>query len=313
MKNFKYITNSGLKLSGKYFIFPQKSKKSVENSHDFILIHAFPFDSDMYVHNFEDGKLIDALNEVSLIKGKIRIILPDLPGFGKSELFSSKPLNLLPYVEIIKEIVNHFQIQSLILGGCSMGGYIALEFVRNYSDLIEGLVLIDTKPDADDEDQIQNRLDTIDMLEKSTQNFYSNEKPANITLKKLYKRDAQIKSFLDGLHSRVISENIQRKKEKIANYILDIMKNQKVLGVIHALNGMAGRNDTTKVLENLKVNVLILVGENDTITPTETAKRIENTVSNATLEIISYAGHLSNIENKLEFNERLLNWFQLKF
>ena len=313
MKSFKYTTKSGLNISGKYLIFPQKSENSLENNHDFIFIHAFPFDSDMYVHNFEDSKLIKTLNEISLVKGNIRIFLPDLPGFGKSELFSSKPLNLLPYVEIVEDIVNHFQIQRLILGGCSMGGYIALEHIRNYPELIEGLVLIDTKPDADDEDQMQNRLNTIKMLEESSQNFYSNEKPVNITLKMLYERDAQIKSFLDNLHSRVISENTQRKKVKIANQILNIMKSQKVLGVMHALNGMAGRNDTLKVLESLKVNALILVGENDTITPTEIAKRMEKTILNATLTIIPSAGHLSNMENMHEFNQSLINWFQFKF
>ena len=313
MKNFKYTTKSGLKISGKYFIFPQKSEDSLEIDHNFIFIHAFPFDSDMYVHNFEDSKMIDALNKISLVKGNIRIFLPDLPGFGKSELFILKPLNLLPYVEIIEEMVNYFQIQRLILGGCSMGGYIALEYIRNYPELIKGLVLIDTKPDADNEDQKQNRLNTITMLEKSSQNFYSNENLISITLKKLYKRDAEIKSFLETLYSRVISKNTQRKKVKIANQILNIMKNQKVLGVIHALNGMTGRNDTSKVLENLKINVLILVGENDTITPPEIAKRMENTVSNATLAIIPSAGHLSNMENMHEFNQSLLNWFQLKF
>lgn len=313
MKNFKYTTKSGLKISGKYLILPQKSENSLENIRDFIFIHAFPFDSDMYVHNFEDNNFVNILNDISLEKGIIRIILLDLPGFGKSESFSSKPLNLLPYVEIVKDIVTYFQIQRLILGGCSMGGYIALEYIRNYPELIEGLVLIDTKPDADDEDQKQNRLNTITMLEKSSQNFYSNEKSVNITLKMLYKRDAQIKSFLDTLHSRVISENMQRKNVKIANQILEIMKNQKVLGVIHALSGMAGRNDTSKVLESLKVNVLILVGENDTITPPQIAKTMENAISNATLTIIPSAGHLSNMENTYEFNQSLLNWFQLKF
>ena len=91
------------------------------------------------------------------------------------------------------------------------------------------------------------------------------------------------------------------------------MKSQKVLGVMHALNGMAGRNDTLKVLESLKVNALILVGENDTITPTEIAKRMEKTILNATLTIIPSAGHLSNMENMHEFNQSLINWFQFKF
>lgn len=313
MKNFRFKTNSGLNISGKYVVFPQKSEKSLENAYDFIFIHAFPYSSEMYVYNFGEKKFIDELNAISLAKGNIRIFLPDLPGFGESELFSSKPLNLLPYVEIVKELVNQFQIQRLVLGGCSMGGYIALEYARNTPNFIEGLVLIDTKPDADNEDQIRKRLSIINLLEKSAQSFYSNEKPGNITLKKIYKRDTQIKSFLDNLLSRVISEHTRKKKVKIANQVLGVMKNQKVLGVIHALNGMAGRNDTSIVLENLSANVLIMVGENDTIIPLNTAKRMKNTTSKGTLEIIPSAGHFSSIENMHEFNQSLLNWFKLNF
>jgi len=192
-----------------------------------------------------------------------------------------------------------------------MGGYIVLEYVRNSPHIIEGLVLIDTKPNADNEEQIQNRLDTIKIIDKSLE-FYLEEERFNITLKKLYKRDGKIKSFIDDLHSRIISQNTRIEKLKIAKQILNLIKKQKALGVIHALNGMAGRKDTSKVLKNLKVNILIIVVENDTITPIDIAKRMKNITSNATLEIIPSAGHLSNIENLHEFNQRLLKWFQLK-
>ncbi len=54
----------------------------------------------MYVKNFEENKFMDILNNISSVKGKIRIFLPDMPGFGESELFSSKPIDLLPYVKL---------------------------------------------------------------------------------------------------------------------------------------------------------------------------------------------------------------------
>lgn len=312
MKKFTFKTNSGLNISGKCIVFPQKSKKILENAYDFIFIHAFPFDSKMYLKNFEERDFMGALNRISLNKGKIRIFLPDMPGFGESELFGSKPINLLPYMEIVNEIVNFFQIKRLILGGCSMGGYIALEFVRNHPNIIEGLVLIDTKPYADNDEQRQNRLDTIKVINNSLE-LYSDNERTNINLKKLSIQDSKIKSFMDNLYSRITSLLTQKEKPKIAKHIMNLMKKQRALGIIHALNGMAGRKDTSSVLKNLKTNTLIIVGENDTITPIDTAKHMKNITSNATLEIISSAGHLSNMENSFEFNQNLLKWIQLKF
>ncbi|MFX1476723.1 MAG: alpha/beta fold hydrolase [Promethearchaeota archaeon] len=311
MKKFAFKINSGLNISGKYIVFPQKSENTTKSAYDFIFIHAFPLDSDMYINNFEEHKFISALNKISSLKGIIRIFLPDLPGFGESELLSSKPIDLQPYVESVSEIVNHFQMKRLIIGGCSMGGYIALEYVRNSPHIIQGLVLIDTKPYADNEDQIQNRLDTINIIDEALE-FYSENERSTIRMKKLYTQNGNVKSFLDNLHVRITSQITQKEKPKIATQILNLMKKQKALGIIHALNGMAGRKDTSIVLKSLKVNTLIIVGENDAITPLNIAKQMKNFTSNATLELIPSAGHLSNMENFFDFNQKLIKWIQLK-
>ncbi|MFW9879507.1 MAG: alpha/beta fold hydrolase [Candidatus Thorarchaeota archaeon] len=310
MMNFTFKTNSGLNISGKLIVFPQKSERNFKNNCDFLFIPAFPFDSEMYVKNFEEPKFIKALNKFSLENGEIRIFLLDMPGFGESELFNSKPMDLLPYVESVNEIVNHFQIKKFIFGGCSMGGYIALEYMRDNPSIIEGLVLIDTKPYADNEEQKKNRFNTIKLIENSLE-FYSENERSNINLKKLYERDSKVKYFIDSLYSRITSHITQKEKPKIAKQILNSIKNQKAFGIIHALNGMAGRSDTSIVLKNLKVKTLIIVGENDIVTPIEIAKQMKKMTANAVLEIIPSTGHLSNMENLFEFNQRLLKWLQI--
>ncbi|MFW9968930.1 MAG: alpha/beta fold hydrolase, partial [Candidatus Odinarchaeota archaeon] len=204
MKKFIFKTTSNLSISGKYTVFPQKLSKSLKTAFDVMFIHAFPFDSEMFVKNFKDNKFIKILNEIALRKGRIRIFLPDLPGFGESSLFDSKPKSLLVYADLVNEIANHFHINQLILGGCSMGGYIALEYLRNYSNNIKGLVLIDTKPYADNEEQIQNRLDTITFIKQSLVSYSEND-TSNIDMKKLYEQDNKVKNFIDNLHSSIIS------------------------------------------------------------------------------------------------------------
>ena len=301
-----------LKIFGKCITLPQKSKDKLIDAYDFVFIHAFHFDSDMYIQNFEEPQFISNLNKISSVKGRIRFFLPDMPGFGESEIFNSKPKDLLPYVEVINKIVNFFHIKKLILGGCSMGGYIALEYARNNLNNLEGLILIDTKPLADNDEQKQNRLNTINTVENLLENYSQNQRSL-IKMHKLYAKHSELKTYIEDLYKHVTSQKTREEKPKVANQILNLMKRQKALGIIHALNGMAGRKDTSNILKNFKKDILIIVGENDTITPIEIAKQMKSIISNAKLEILPSAGHLSNMENLLEFNQSLLKWIQIKF
>ena len=144
-----------------------------------------------------------------------------------------------------------------------MGGYIALEYARNNSNNLEGLILIDTKPYADNDDQKQNRCNTIKIIENSISN-YSESKRSLLNMQKLYSEYNELRIFIDDLYSRITSQKTREEKPDVANQILNLMKKQNALGIIHALNGMAGRNDTSLLLKNFKKNILIFVGENDT-------------------------------------------------
>jgi len=86
------------------------------------------------------------------------------------------------------------------------------------------------------------------------------------------------------------------------------MKKQSLIGVIHALGAMAGRVDNTKVLQNFNGKVLIFVGENDSITPVDTAKEMKRLAKNSELNIIPSAGHLSSMDHPSEFNNIFFNW-----
>jgi pimeloyl-ACP methyl ester carboxylesterase len=87
------------------------------------------------------------------------------------------------------------------------------------------------------------------------------------------------------------------------------MHQQNPLAIIHALGGMAGRRDNTKILHRANIPVLILVGENDILTPPEIARDMLKESQKGTLKIISKAGHLSNMENPQKFNEEFFTWY----
>ncbi|TFG27096.1 MAG: alpha/beta hydrolase [Promethearchaeota archaeon] len=309
MENYLFQSSKGYNLTGSYHIFPTNDEYRFRNFLDIILVHAFPFDSRMYLPNIEDEYVKEKLNRFAIQKGNIRIFLPNLPGFGNSDILKEKPTNLLPYTQCIEEVVKKFNIENLIIGGCSMGGYIALEFIHNNTDTLKGLILIDTKATADTDEQKQNRFQTIENIQKAlkTNSIEDND---TIVIEQLSNQDQNIKAFINNLSNNIVSEYVHDKYPTISKEIRKIMKQQKLVGVIHALRAMAGRRDNTKILKKFKKKVLIIVGEYDQITPIEISKQMKNIASKAKLKVVSNAGHLSNMENSYNFNLFLMDWIK---
>ena len=87
--------------------------------------------------------------------------------------------------------------------------------------------------------------------------------------------------------------------------IKKIIASTSPLAIAGTLIALAARTDTTHVLSTISVPTLVLVGENDTVTPVANSRTIAEKILNADLKIISSAGHLSNLENANEFNDAL--------
>ena len=309
MREFEFISDKGLIIRGKYLTFPLDSKVKNRSTLDIVLIHAFPFDSIMFYENFKDESFLQNLNNLAAKWGNMRIFIPDLPGFGLSEAFSSRPKNLNPYVEVIYELVRKFSLQRMIMGGCSMGGYIALEYTHQHPINLEGLILMDTKPTADTDQQKKDRVSEINKFVKIREDF-KNLKDQSIKINELYSSIPEIQHFIDDLHSNLLAQDLPQKEPKMSEKILSLMKKQSLKGVIHALSGMAGRKDNTQTLKDFMGKILLIVGEKDKITPVEIFHEMEKMIKFSELIIISDAGHLSNIEQTKEFNDKLFDWLR---
>ena len=101
-----------------------------------ILVHAFPLNGAMWKHQLKD------------LQDVLHVIAPDLPGFGRS-----KPLEEAPgvdgYAKALIQFMDAKGIASAIFGGCSMGGYILFELWRQAPERVTGLILCDTRAEAD--------------------------------------------------------------------------------------------------------------------------------------------------------------------
>ena len=241
-----------------------------------VLIHAFPFSSRMW-----EG-------QIRALKGNYRVIAFDLRGQGRSDVGDGQfTLDFL--VDDLISLLNHLHIDRAVLCGLSMGGYVSLRAVERYTDRVLGLILCDTKSEADSNEGKLGRTAAIRTI----------------------KRDG-VKSFAKTFLTNAFSPT-RLADQDLVNAALKIISRNRPLGLCGMLLALAGRTDTSSFLPRIRVPTLILVGEEDKITPPNLSRRMHVAIQGSELRTIPRAGHLSSMENQKQFNWYLLNFLKQKF
>src|SRR5688500_1730217 len=118
-----------------------------------VLLHGFPLDRRMW----------DA--QVERLSGHYRVIAPDLRGFGQSR--RSDPFTIESLADDLHLFLEQLGALPCVLAGLSMGGYVSLAHAAKYPADLRGLILIDTKADADTDEGKKGRAKMIELVKKS--------------------------------------------------------------------------------------------------------------------------------------------------
>ncbi|MGD9127258.1 MAG: alpha/beta hydrolase [Planctomycetia bacterium] len=241
-----------------------------------LLVHGFPMDHSLWE------------NQVQALKDRYRVIVPDLPGFGQSELLSNKELSISLMADALVELLEALGItEPVTLAGLSMGGYVVMDFMRCYADRVERLALFDTRPNIDTPEGIQNR-------EQTAQRALSEG----------------IEPIIEGMIPKLFSPvSLERKSE-----LVEQMR-QKMLATLPntiaaASLAMAARADSTELLAQLKIPTLVMVGEHDIPSPPEVMQQMADSIANATFVQVPAAGHLTPLEQPEIVNKSLLQFLK---
>jgi len=115
-----------------------------------VLLHGFPSDGSLW-------------HDVLLrLAERFTVIVPDLPGAGKSQLRVSATI---PEMALgVKAVLDQEQIGKAVIAGHSMGGYVAFEFAKRFPISVAGLCLVHSTPLPDDEERKQIRHRAIDII-----------------------------------------------------------------------------------------------------------------------------------------------------
>jgi len=224
-----------------------------------LLIHGFPLDRSLWAH------------QVATLSGWRRIA-PDLRGFGASDLPAGGG-KIETYADDMVRLLDCLHVRRAVVAGLSMGGYVALDLVSRHADRVAGLVLVDTRADADTADGRAAREAMIKLAETEG-----------------------ARAVAERLLLRVLGRSTQQTQPHLVEQVREMMAGAPVQGIVAALGAMRDRADYTAILPEIDVPTMVIVGHEDEVTPPALARAMTDAIPSAAMTVIAAAGHLSPLE-----------------
>jgi pimeloyl-ACP methyl ester carboxylesterase len=243
-----------------------------------LLLHAFPLNADMW------------RPQLAGVPAGWRFIAPDLRGFGRTPLSAPDEeaggkagvLTLDDYATDVGCLMDALELDSAVVAGLSMGGYIAFAMYRQASTRFAGMVLADTRPQADSPPAREGRL--------ALRRTLAARGPAGVA---------------DELLPRQLGQDTQRMRPAIVEHARQIVESNPPAAIDAAIGAMLTRPDSTDDLPGISCATLVLVGADDTLTPLADAEAMQRAIPRSTLTVIPGAGHLSSLEQPDAFSDGL--------
>lgn len=234
-----------------------------------LLLHAFPL----------NGKMFEP--QLEAFSGGRRVIAPDFPGFGRSPRTPAQP-DMRYYAEGVRGLLDRIEVDRVVLGGVSMGGYVAFECLRSFPERISGLILADTRPDPDSDEIRAARKETALRVAREG-----------------------IEVLVDLQMDRLLSPDTRNDNPGLVEKVRSIILESSPDGVVAALGAMRGRQDSTPLLEKIAIPALVVGGEEDAVSSPEVMAAMAEKIPDARHVTLPQAGHLSNLEAPEGFNQAL--------
>jgi pimeloyl-ACP methyl ester carboxylesterase len=229
-----------------------------------LLLHAFPCTGDMWDRQAAD-----------LVAAGWRVLVPDLPGFGRSPLPAEEP-SIALVAEQVAAVLEERGIDRCVVGGVSLGGYVTMALLRRRLDLVAGVMLCDTKATADAPAARENR-----------------ERIASLSLA----APADCGRLLEqAMLPSLLGDSTRQGRPEVVARVVGWLHAADPAAVAWYQRAMALRPDSLSVLGSAHVPALVVWGEEDTLSPREEQDLMVEAVEDADLVVIAGAGHLANVE-----------------
>ena len=227
----------------------------------------------VFLHGFPHDRTLWAQQRVALAS-RARCITPDLRGFGQSS--ARAPYSMDQYSDDVVALLDWLEIEQAVVCGLSMGGYVAMAMWRRHPERIRALVLCDTRATADTEETRAARNALIAVAQS-----------------------VGVHAVAERQVVGMVGKTTRERRPEVVDMMTAMMARQGVAGVVGALEALRDRPDSRETLASISVPVLVIVGDEDVLTPIDDARAMMDLLPPAAqgcLERIVDAGHVTCVE-----------------
>ena len=180
------------------------------------------------------------------------------------------------------DLLDALHIEQAVVGGLSMGGYTAFAMLRHAPRYVQALVLADTRPDADTPEGVDGRKKMLELVQAKG--------PAAVAQEMIPK---------------LLGETTRQTRPDVVDRVRSLVLSNSATAIAGAVRALMTRPDSTPLLSTIHVPTLIVVGDEDTVTPPALSEKMHGSIGGSELTVIAKAGHLSNLEQPEAFNGAL--------
>jgi len=235
----------------------------------------------MLVHGFGEAGNVWK-EQIPFLQNDYQLIVPDLPGSGRSPLTSDMSMEGL--ADVLKTIVEA-EAGALTMIGHSMGGYITLAFAEKYPELLTGFGLFHSSGFADNEEKKATRKKGIEFIQQ-------------------HGAAAFLKNTTPNLFSPVTKEQ----NPGLIDDFIDELDNFSPEALVSYYEAMMQRPDRTAVLKESKVPVLFILGQHDVAVPFEDGLKQVNLPEKSYIHVLRQSAHMGMLEEKAKSNSILKDY-----
>ena len=239
-----------------------------------VLLHAFPL----------NGRMFES--QMTAFSGGYRVVAPDYPGFGRSPRTPAQP-DVRYYAEGVRGLLDRLHLEHVILGGVSMGGYVAFECMRLIPERVTALILANTRAEPDSAEMRETR----------------NEMAFRVA-------QEGVGVLVELQMERLLAPDTLQNNEKLVENVRAMIFDNSPDGAVAALGAMRERPDSTPLLGEIGVPTLVVGGEEDGISTPEVMGDMAAKIPGARHVTIPQTGHLSNLEAPEQFNAALKEFLE---
>jgi len=242
-----------------------------------VFVHGFPYDHTMW------------LKQIDHLKDKYYCIAYDVRGLGESEVGDGQYM-LEQFVDDLFMVIKELKLEKPFLCGLSMGGYIALRAVERNQALFSGLILCDTKAEADNDAAKLTRASNIKTI-----------------------NEQGLVKFTEMFVTNCFAEETPQQNEEMFNSILRKTQSNNSVGVKGCIIAIMSRTNTTNFLEQITIPTLVICGCFDKLTPPHVMRAMSEKIHNSEFASIPFSGHMAPLENPDCVNDLIRGFLERKF